>query len=437
MAGGNWTTQNKVRPGVYVNTRSNSLNVNMNAERGVVTLPLESDWGANEVVEVTATSNFVNLFGHDLGSPQLLTIREALKRASRLLVYRVNGGTVAFATTSNSLSITARHAGARGNNLSIRMLANVDTPDTFSVQTLLDTTVVDVQQASTIQELQTNDFVRFDGVGALWESAGITLTGGTTELGTGGDYIAYFGALESYEFNTMALPVADNSTIKQTAVNYITRLRNDEGRKCQLAVADMEADNYAVINVRNGVVLQDGTVVKPHLATAWVAGATAGANVNESNTYTVYEGATGITERLSNSEIITALRSGEFLFTENNGRVVVEQDINSQVNFTVYRDRSFSKNRVIRVLDDIANGIRQMVAQNFIGQVANNENGRDALRAAIIERLNELQNIEAIENFDVEDVFVLPGRDKDAVLVQLSIQPVDAMEKIYVEVEVV
>ena len=45
--------------------------------------------------------------------------------------------------------------------------------------------------------------------------------------------------------------------------------------------------------------------------------------------------------------------------------------------------------------------------------------------------------IEAIENFTAEDITVEKGTEKQDVVVYESVQPVDAMEKLYMKVEVV
>ena len=119
-----------------------------------------------------------------------------------------------------------------------------------------------------------------------------------------------------------------DTTIKSAAASFINRLREDEGDKRQLVVAKHTVDDEAVINVKNGVVLSDGTKITPEQATAWVAGASAAAGIDKSLTYDSYDGAVDVTERYLNSEIEAALDNGEFIFVEKRGKVIVEQDIN-------------------------------------------------------------------------------------------------------------
>src|SRR5690606_33375533 len=255
---------------------------------------------------------------------------------------------------------------------------------------------------------------------------------------TNADYMDYLEAIELHEFNTMAAPIEGGETLKGVFVSFVRRLREEEGKKIQVVLPNYPiADYEGVISVKNGVVLSDGTVVNNVQATAWVAGATAGANVNESLTYTAYDGAIDVDTRYTHTEIVRALQNGEFLFVPSDGRAIVEQDINSFTSYTPNKGKHFSKNRVIRVLDSIANDLKHRFEQTFIGKVGNTEDGRNLLKNEIINYLNALQNIGAIQNFDPQnDIQVLPGNEIDSVYVELYVQPTDSIEKIYMQVTI-
>ena len=48
-----------------------------------------------------------------------------------------------------------------------------------------------------------------------------------------------------------------------------------------------------------------------------------------------------------------------------------------------------------------------------------------------------LQNLNAIQNFDAQkDVTIQAGSDSDSVYVEVNVQPVDSIEKIYMKVQV-
>lgn len=62
------------------------------------------------------------------------------------------------------------------------------------------------------------------------------------------------------------------------------------------------------------------------------------------------------------------------------------QDINSLVSYTEDIGEVYSKNRVMRLCNTIANDIFQQFSANFIGVVNNNEQGRARFQAAILFR---------------------------------------------------
>jgi len=437
VAGGTWTAQNKTRTGVYINFRSEQQALGTLGERGIVSLPLALSWGpAKQVITVEAGADTFDTLGYPITAPQLLLVREALKRAGTLLLYRLNTGTQASATVGG-LTVTAKYGGARGNDISVVIQANIDDPAKFDVKTLVAGQEVDSQTVATLDELAGNAWVSFTGTGEITPTAGTPLTGGTDGTVTAQDYLDYLAAVEVHDFQTIGLTATDTAT-KEVFISFVKRLREDEGKKIQVVVENYpEADYEGVISVKNGVVLADGTTLTAAQAVAWVAGATAGAAANQSLTYQAYDGAVDVAPRYTNSQIIAALQNGEFVFIPMDGRAVVEQDINTLHTFTPEKGKAFSKNRVLRVLDGLANDYMRVFSQSYIGKVPNNDDGRALFKSEIINITNQYVNIGAVQNFDPQaDLEVLPGNDPDAVVVNQWVQPVDSIEKIYMTVTV-
>ncbi|NBD24323.1 phage tail sheath family protein [Paenibacillus glycinis] len=437
MAAGTYTTQNKVRPGIYVNFESQPKPAGGFGDRGTVTIPLALSWGApNTVLTVEAGEDTFGKLGYTVADPKLRLLREALKRAKTLLVYRLNEGTKA-SIANEGLTVTARWGGLRGNDITVAVEPSVDDSGLFEVATLVAGFEVDRQTVAAIDALQANEWVVFGGTGAPSLSAGLPLTGGSDGTVLNQHYADYLETIETQDFNTMALPSAD-ATLKGQFVSFCERMREEEGRKMQLVVENYPAADYeGVISVKNGVVLADGTALTAAECTAWTAGATAGANVNESLTYTAYDGAVDAAPRLTNSQIIAALQAGEFVFTASGNRAVVEQDINTRTSFTPEKGKAFSKNRVLRVLDGINNDFVRTFGNYFVGRVANNDNGRNLLKNECVDYLKALLNIGAIQSFDAQqDIKVLQGADADSVSIEAVVTPADSIEKIYVKVTV-
>ncbi|OPA76623.1 phage tail sheath protein [Paenibacillus selenitireducens] len=437
MPGGTWVTQNKVRPGVYINFVGESKPNGAVGERGIVTMPLPLSWGpSKQVIAINAGDNVSDVLGYDIMSPQLILVREALKRAKTLLLYRLNTGTAAK-VTAGTLTATAKYGGVRGDHIKIIVQKNIDDDTKFDVTTVFAGQAIELQSVKKVEDLKSNAVVVFSGSGALEVTAGASLTGGADGTTTNQDHTTYLEAIEVHDWNTVALPSTDAS-LKSVYVSFVKRLRDKEGVKIQIALENYPAADFeGVISVKNGVILSDGTKLTAAQATAWVAAATAAANVNESMTYTAYDDAVDVDKRYTNSQIEAALLNGEFVFVANNGRAVVEQDINTFTSFTPEKGKQFAKNRVIRVLDSIGNDLKRIFERSYIGKVNNNDDGRSIFRAQCTTYLNTLQNIAAIKNFDPQtDVVVLPGDEVDSVYTELAVQPVDAIEKTYAKVRV-
>lgn len=434
--GGTWTTQNKVRPGVYINfqqTRMQSEGV----RRGIVTMPLDLDFGPEqEVIEVTSQMELSPIFGKELH--EITPIREALKRASKLLIYRLNpAGTGAKATvTQGNLTATAKYTGTRGNDLKVVIEAK---DSKFTVSTFLGTTMMDQQTAvSKVEDLENNALVTFSGAGALAATAGVSLAGGSNAAVNADAYKAYRDAMEVYYFNTCALYGVTDTAIKEAFKTWVQRLRDDEGNKVIVVAENFHSANYeGIISVKNGVILEDGQTVAASQATAWVAAATASANTNESLTYDFYDGAVDVNTKLGYTAIEDAINQGHFLFTGYDGKARVEYDINTLHTYSKDKGRMFRKNRVMRTLDAINNEITKVGNDYFIGKISNNEDGRNLLKNEIIKCLQRYENNDSIMNLDTQkDVQVLASQDTDVVVVRIAAQPVDGMEKLYMTVEV-
>ena len=427
LGGGTFLVQNKVLPGAYINFVSRPRAMGSLGERGVVCVGMELDWGQEGMQTVDAADFRTDsrmLFGYDYLREEMKDLRELFLHASSAKIYRLNGGEQAKAVLGG-LTVTAKHSGKRGNDICVAIVANVDEEGYFDVETYLDTEMVDTQTAANVEELEDNDFVTFRGEGALTAAAGTYLTGGTTAAAAGSGYTDFLAAAEAEDFNVLAYNGSDETT-KKLFVNFTKRMREEEGVKFVTVLYDYaEADHEGVISV--------GTAKE---LVYWVAGATAGAEVNESLTNTVYDGEYEVDAKKKKSEYIKGIQAGQFLFYEEDGSLRVLRDINSFTSFETAKNSDFSSNRVVRVLDSIANDVANIFSKYYLGKQANNVGGRNLLKAEILAYHEQLMKIEAIENFTAEDITVEKGVEKQDVVVYESVQPVDAMEKLYMKVEV-
>lgn len=447
MAGGIWTSQNKVLPGVYINVKSQG-NVNASVgTRGVVAIAEPLSWGPTGVVqEITPGESLVPYIGYDVTQPQALFLREMMKGSNvtsgpiSILLYRPTGTSGAAATgTIGALTVTALYVGVRGNDISIIISEEVDNEGTYDVQTVVDGSIVDDQAITDLSQLVANSWVKFSGTGTtITETAGQTLTGGVDPAVATTDYSTFLQAIEPYTFDVIAYDGTEQTVIQAYAA-FAERVSDSIGKKCQAVAAGqyaIAADSEYMIGVQNGVVLDDGTTLTPQQAVWWVAGAEAGALYYQSLTYAEYPNAVAASPKLTESELTEAVQSGAFCFIDDFGAAQVCTDINTLTTFTVDKGKEFRKNRLMRVLMQFSNDVYEHFATNYIGKVDNNDAGRNLLKGWIVGYLNEMQANNGVQNFTAEDVEVFPGSEVDAVVINVSIQPVDSVEKIYMSVTV-
>jgi len=441
MSGGIWTSQNKVRPGAYINFESESTGVTTTGERGIATLAMNLSWGdASKLIEVTMEEL---LNGKSLAKIGLISTdaaallpRLALQNASVLKIYRLNGAGTKATLRVDDFTATAKYGGTFGNKIAI-LVTQTATTGVYDVQTYANGYLVDSQKVSTLDELVANDFVVFDGTGEISAFSSTLLSGGidgTVEEAAG--YASYFNILKLNKWNTLAVPTRTAATIAST-IEFIRTMRDNEGKYVQAVVSNADAADYeGIINNINGIVLDDGTRVEPETFTAWVAGATAGALITESITGKIVDNTTEIINLKSNDEIVAGLGVGEFLLSYNqDGSVKVEKDINSLHTFT---DKTyiFSKNRVIRELDEIGSSIENIWETTYLGKVSNDANGIALFKSSIIDYLTSLQNRGAITEFDAYSVIVERGNDIDTILASIAVKPLDSMEILYMTVSI-
>lgn len=438
MASGTWTAQNKVRPGAYINFKAVAQPQTTIGDRGVVAIPIAMDWGAEDtVIELLSTDlidgKSVAKIGYDSSAEQILPIVQALKNCYKALLYRIDTtGSQATATLHETLTVTAKYKGVLGNKIAVSIVKN---EEKFDVITTLNGVQKDLQTAKNIEELVPNDYVIFGGTGALQATAGTNLSSGSNGEVSTANYDKFIEKIQNYSFNTIGVPSKDSESIKKI-VEFVIDQRDRVGNKIQAVVYDYKQANHeGIISTDQGFKMGDVEVADTAFV-CYVAGLTAGSNVNESNTYHVIDGATEIIGMKTNDEIIEALKNGQLVLSATkSGNIVIEKDINTLTSYGNDKSYAFTKNRVIRCLDSINNDIVKIWEDTFVGKVDNDSTGLNLFKTAVISYLNELVSLRGINPFDSDnDVTVEKGADIESVVAEIAITPIDSMEKLYLTV---
>lgn len=460
MAGGRFDKlAGKVRPGTYINFESGrDSGTASTATRGTVIVPLpKAAYGpAKQFIKLTSASPDAEAATLGYGvydndpNRQMLLLREALKRATTVYAYILTEGekakaeiemTVQEATeeppaaaVTNTLTASARYGGSRGNAFTVTV--DADPAGGYDVLLHLDgNKIAEYKNLTTIEELaaQENPYLIFSGTGKLGGAAGTTLAGGTDKNAENADIAEFIDAWESVRANTVCFPFdgEDSESVKEAALTKVKYMREKMGRGVQVVMPNAGGMDYeGVINVTNSVAL-NGDALTAAEACAWVAGATAGAANTESLTNIQYAGATAVVDPKSNEEAITAINAGEFFFSVNESdEVVVEYDINSLITFADKKDKSYRKNRVIRVFDTF----QETVQLNFPpNKYDNTENGWNIMEGIGKTVLRQFEDAGAIINVSYDEDFLVEREASadDETYFSVGLQAVDSAEKLY------
>ena len=458
MAGGTYTDYNKTLPGVYIRYKTKPDLSAQVGERGIVAIARQLNWGVEGAFTVISDlTKLQSLVGFDITSDDALFIREITRGtdftegASKILLYRLKetGNSPASLTIGN-LTATAKNKGSYGNNIAI--VINPDTASKYegddgavnyaiyTVETYYNTSLVDTQTIGTdkdspakIEDLVENDFVKFTGTGELEAAVATNLTGGADGNITSTAHSDFLSALAKQDF-TVVIYDGDDDVIKSVYAGFVKRMSEEEGKYCVAVMGDyVTPNNEYCISIKNGFVLETGELITPQKATWWLGGAEAGANYNESLTYHNHPAAVELSEEYENTEIKELIAKGHIVLMRQDDAIKIVTDINTFTSFTPTKSRAISKNRVMRTIFQICNDLYSNISKTYIGKIDVNADGVNMIKGFTIGYLEGLQANRALKNFTKEDVDVAEF-EIDSMKMGLYLQPIDSLEKLYVEI---
>lgn len=462
-AGGTWQSQNKVRPGAYINVVGVPKPLGSIGDRGIVAIPMELGWGEKLIslpVNEFLTGGGLLKVGADYTdtSDVARQLRLAFQGAATVVIRRIDADATKASANILKARVTAKHGGTFGNNISVTVSLKTETIEGEPVTTgvTLETYVGGVFKGkatctneSTIASDLSNDWIDVDGGFVDFNAGTYQLSGGAN--GTADSWTNIFADLEQENWNTLAFP-ATASIDKDAAVTFIRSMRDGNGIKVQAVLTECSgqdssgytftsyAPDYEGVYVcKQGYRLSDGTVISPIDEVYMLAGMIAGATITQSLSGTVIPNAIEVLHNPKTNEgIIEAIEGGKFVMSKRrDGAVVIEYDVNSFTSMTAKKGKVFTKGRPMRVLDNVANDIKLLWDRSYLGKVSNNDDGRNIFKGDLIKYFRDLEALEAVQNFNSDtDIEVLPGDEIDGVVVKCWVQPVDSTEKLYMTVNV-
>ena len=439
MAGGIFKpSQPKVRPGTFVNVKNGKVKERSNSKTGIALLPLIGyDWGPRETwigVSSDSPDSAKNLLGRGVDDENIFMfmLRLMLTNVAEVYVYITGGGAKAagtMETAEGTAEITAKYPGELGNKIKLVSVANP--VGGFDVSVMLGTSEVELFEGVTaVADLAGSSYVNVSGEGELKAFASLALTGGNDDKEAVNASVAKFlDASEKIRFNSMAFPVTDESLIA-AAISKIRYIRNAIGWKCTAVVANTAADYEGIINLTNAFVI-DGVELTSAQATAWLAGADAGASYTTTLTYKTVDGATAVVGEKTNEQSEQAIKNGETFFSvSESGEVILEYDVNSKVTFTEDDPQDINKGRPRRVYDTLANEILLAFPP---GRFNNYEDDWGITEGLGKEILKRYETDRAAKNVNLDQDFLV-DREKsvgNSTYITVGIQPMESTEKYY------
>lgn len=416
----------QILPGTHIDVVAGSRAAQLSVT-GIVAMPLEMDWGDKVTIINQGDSTAISL-GYDTANVKLKCVKEVMNYATKLILYRSNltGALEATGTLAAEITATAKHAGIRGNDISV-VVAAVDT--NFSIKTYLDGVLKDTQTVADETNFTANDWITITGSGTL-VAATVSLTGGangTVDATTD----AFTTELQKYQYNVIAYTGINSASITGL-INFVNdqRVKNN---MIQLVESGTAADNVAVYNCMSGGVTIDYTLTAPE-ACATLAGIVAKQGITGSLThFNSIIGWTDIETPLTYEQQQAAVTAGQLIVVMLYGTPTVLYDINSLTIYTDTAPKDFTKGLVIRTLDNYAINLQKLLDTQAIGKIRNSVSGRSLIKGmvATMTTTNYLDN-GYIEDFTADDVSVSEGTDRDAVTATVGIKVTDTVDKINV-----
>jgi len=484
VAGGSWSaTEIPVLPGLYMNFKAAALAAIQAGARGTVAIPVKAHWGPEkQFVDITSEAMITEIFTNDItnGATAYTSLYFAiLGGASKILAYRLTDSGVAKATTTlvdtgtapgvNVLRLDGKYKGTRGNNFKVTVQVNpIDSlkkdiklyEGTTLLRTFTLTSGTIDAAISTINNDSANVWITAtklaEGSGVLNNISGQTFTGGDSGIDgvVAQDYTDWMAALETQQFNLLALDGIYDGAIHTSVSAWIKRIR-EEG-KCIIGVfggsasGDIAADAVAqamaraagfnhegIVSVGTGVVL-DGTTYSSAQVACYVAGLIGGQKLSESITYaaTPFD---DVTRRWTKSEMEQAVTGGVYLFFHDGSIVKGLRGMNTLITLQQGQNNSWKKVRAIRVMDAINIDLQGTAEANYIGKVNNTAEGRASLIGAFKQYM-QLLAMDGVIEADGWDVYLDPSYygtnatvtpEPDQVFTKWNARLTDVMEQIF------
>lgn len=439
MAGGSFSSMNKVIPGIYYKISKQAVQQPLLTASGVLLWIGERTWG-DAVERISLDDYSKDVCYRKTGLSNTSKRMELFAQSCQeLIAYDPRQGRAKASATAfgGKVTITAAKPGSLGNSISVVIIDY--SADVAEVRTSVDGVVQHRQRVKKLGELVSNDWVVFGveaanaDVSAHSDFGTVNLTGGSdgTAAGGAGGGAIDLSPVEDEYFNVV---VTDDQSpeMRQQISAWIADRCDKRGRYARCLFVDKNAlpdsapDNMYLSLCVNTV---DGDATLTAFALACVE---AGASWNESTTMSTFGLDGALDEALSDEDLETAIESGIMAIMKRiDGALCICKDINTRAKNSAI-PAQLGKNRAVRLIETLRNTLRSLWETQYAGKVHNDETGRLLWKSKVCEVLNELVVGHGIEQYESDDIIVAAGEKSDEVIMTIPLQFIDSAELVYV-----
>lgn len=451
MAIGTWVTQNKVRPGVYINYVFSDTELINYASEGVMAMPYT--FPLNEtglVVEVTSKSiksKELEKYGIIAGTDSYKYLTTLLKYCSKVILYSVGeGGSKARLSVANEFTATAKYNGLEGNKFAVEVLARKDNKQTFN--TYYNNDLVAIQVYDFDEEVMEgiNEYIDIEVEGGtVTETVATVLVGGVDDsvADVNASLKSMFANLRCSEVEILAIPFDEEAYDFSNVEDFINEYNANHVQKVVVVYPKTSQDSasknseFVIAIAPQVATLANGLVMDSLKLAGYIAAKEAGADYKVDLTFDMCDDIVSITE-LTNEEIEDNIKKGVMNLSYRSDRnVVIEDDINTLVLLGENQSSSLKANDTLRLLNDISYRIVSYGENVIIGKKKVTETTLNLVKAFVIGIMNEYANEQVIVNFDSNnDVQVVFGEQPDGILCTVAIQKTHSAKKLYFSIGV-
>lgn len=457
--------EQKVRPGVYVQTTRAGMPPVPGAGTDTVAVLFRASWGPLGLGEILETPDAIPLLYGTTGTVDALE-EPFYGGARRLLPFRLGSSGLAASVIlkdgsgEDAVEIRAAEVGTRGNGFFITLRDSLVDPalgelivyEGYTVRQVIrfqrgqsepGALVAAIEATNALSPVRWITATKLsDGDGTLANVTQVPLAGGVDPTVTASDYVAALSAIETADWAVLVADSEDPAT--HTAIRaYVDRVRAEGKRslavvgepttvpfqtRCQNAAA---LNHAAVVYVGNGFQGSDGRIREGYRAAARVAGMIAGSPVTSSLTHAPVAGAVAVVGELTGPQVEEAIRSGMLVFTRSaTGTVQVEYGITTLVQPSADQDEGWRKIRRVRTRDSL---ISRIVAATdpLVGRLNNDRDGRATLVAVMQGVVNQMVAEGALLGGVVEEDKAHPPVG-DSAWFRVAVDDLDSAERLYI-----